>query len=83
MPNFTNPSVVELSVLRGVAGCLWTKTIKAGRMPITVSLLLKVPHVSASADEDTTLRIFYDSVCIGPFLLGLGFIRLGQGQSFR
>ena len=23
IPEFTNPSVVELSVFRGVAGCLW------------------------------------------------------------
>ena len=58
IPEFTNPSVVELSVLRSVAGCLWSNAIKAGRMTIAVFLLLKVPHISDSAAEGTTFRIF-------------------------
>ena len=58
IPKFKNPSVVELYVLRGVAGFSWSNTIKAGRMPIYVYLLLKVPYVSASAAEDTKLRVF-------------------------
>ena len=80
MPEFTNPSVVELSILRGVAGCLWSNAIKAGRITIDVFLLLKVPHISASSAEDTTLRIVLHSVCICPFLLGLDFIGLSEGQ---
>ena len=83
IPEFTKPSVVELSVLRGVAGCLWSNAIKAGRMPIYVLPLLKVTHDSASVSEGTTLRIVLRSVCIGPFLSGLGFIGLGEGQSLR
>ena len=57
IPEFTNTSVIEFSVLRGVAGCLWSNAIKAGHMPIAVFLLLKVPHVSASAVWDTNFRI--------------------------
>ena len=83
MPEFTNPSVVKLSILRDVTGCLWSNTVEAGRMLIAVLPLLKVPHVSASAAEDKTLRIVLHSVCIGPFLSGLGFIGLGQGQLLR
>ena len=47
-PKFTNPSIVEFSVLRGVAGCLWSNAIKYGRMLIAVFLLLNIPHASAS-----------------------------------
>ena len=54
MPDFTNPSVVELSVLRSVAGCLWSNLIKSGCMTIDVFPLLKFPRVSALAAEDTT-----------------------------
>ena len=81
IPNFTKLSVVELSVLRGVAGCLLSNVIKSGCMLIDVYPLLKVPHVSASAAEDTTFRIVLHSVFMGPFLSGLGFIGLGEGQS--
>ena len=80
IPNFTKLSVVELSVLRGVAGFLWYNAIKSGCMPIDVFLSLHVPHVPASSHEDTILRIVLHLVCIGPFLLGLGFIGLGEGQ---
>ena len=52
-------------------------------MKIAVFLLLKFTYVSASADEDETLRIVLHFVCIGPFFLGLGFIVLGEGQSLR
>ena len=83
MPEFTNPYVVEFSVLKGVAGCLRSNAINAGFMPIAVFHLLKVPHVSYLADEYTTLRIVLHYVCTGPFLLGLGFIILGEGQSLR
>ena len=83
IPEFTIPSVVELSVLMGVTSCLWSNAIKAGRMPIAVFPLLKVPHVSASAAEDTTLRIVLHYMCIGPFLSGLCFIGLGEGQLLR
>ena len=78
IPEFTNPSVVELSVLRGVAGYFWSDVIKYGRIPISVLLLLKVSHVSDSATEDTTFRIVLHSMCMGPFLSGLGFIGLGE-----
>ena len=61
MPKFTNHFVVEFSVLRGVG--LWYNEINDGRMSIAVSLLLKVPHVSASAAEDTILPIFY-TMCV-------------------
>ena len=63
----------KLSVLRGVAGCLWSSEIKAGWMTIFVFMLLKVPHVLDSDDEDTTLRIVLHSVWIGPFLLRVDF----------
>ena len=52
-------------------------------MPIDVFRLLKVPHVSDSAAEDTTLRIVLDSVCMGTFQSGLGFVGLGEGQLLR
>ena len=55
MPEFTNPSVVKLSALKGVAVCLWYNAIKAGHMSIDVFLVFNVPHVSDSDDEDTTL----------------------------
>ena len=83
IPKFINPSVVKFSVLRVVAGCSWSNVIKAGCMPIAVFLLLKVPHVSDSAAEDTTLQMVLHSVCMGTFLPGLGFIGLGEGQSIR
>ena len=83
MPEFVNPYVLELSVLRGVADCLWSNAIKYGRIPIAVLPLLKVPYVSVSSAEDMTLQIVLYSVCIGPFLLGLGFIRLDEVQSLR
>ena len=83
MPEFTNPYIVELSVLRGSAGCLWFNVIKSGCMPIDVFPLLNVPHASASSAEDTEFRIFLHSVCMGPFLSGLGFIGLGEGHSLR
>ena len=50
-------SVVELSIFRSVAGCLWYNDIKAGCMLIYVFTLLKVTHVSAYDDEDKTLQI--------------------------
>ena len=59
MPKFTNPSIVELSVLRGVIACLWSNSIKTGHMPIAVFPLLKVLHVSASDAKDTALWIVY------------------------
>ena len=52
MPEFTNHSIVELSVFRGVSACVCYNAIKYGCMPISVFLLLKVPHVSASTAED-------------------------------
>ena len=58
MTEFTNPSVIELSVLRGVDGCLWSNAINDSRMSIDVSPLLKVLHVSDSATKDNKLRIF-------------------------
>ena len=54
MPKLTNPSAVEFSVLRGVTGCLWYNAIEVGCMLISVFLLLNVPHILASATEDTT-----------------------------
>ena len=83
MTEFTNPSIIEFCVLRDVTGFLWSNSIKAGCMPIDVFLLLKVPHVSASAAEYNTLWIVLHSVCIGLFLSGLDFIRIGEGQSLR
>ena len=78
-----NPSVVEFSGLRGVAGCLWSNVINASCIPIAVLPLLKVPHVSTSSAEDTTLRIFKYYVCIGQLISGIGLIRLGKGQLLR
>ena len=52
-------------------------------MPIEIFTLLKFSHVSASAAEDTTLRIVLNSVWIGPFILGVGFNGRGDGQSLR
>ena len=83
MPEFTNPYIVELSVLRGSAGCLWFNVIKAGHKPIDFFTFLKVTYISASADKDTTLGIVFHSVWIGQFLLGLCFIGFGDGQSLR
>ena len=73
IPKFTNTSVVELSVLRGVA-VFFFNARKSVHLPIAVLPLLKVPHVSASASEDMTLLIVLHYVWIGPFILGLGFI---------
>ena len=70
MTEFTNPFVVELSFLKGVAGCLWSNAIKSGRMPIALFPLLKLPRVSASAAEDNKLWIVLHSVWIGLFILG-------------
>ena len=44
-------------------------------------LLLKVPHVLASAAEDTTLWIVLNFVWMGPFFGGVGFYVHGEGQS--
>ena len=49
-------------------------------MPIYFLPLPKVPNVTASNAEDTTLRIVLQSVRMGPFISGLGFIGLGEGQ---
>ena len=73
MLKFTNPSVVEFSVLRGVAGFLCSNVIKVGRIPINVFPLLKVPYISALGAEDTTLCIVLHSVCIGTFILAVRF----------
>ena len=54
--------MVEFSVLRGISGCLWYNFIKAGCMLISVFTLLKLPHISSYADENTTLRIVLNSV---------------------
>ena len=54
--------------------------VKAGRTLIAVFPLLKVPHVSTSSAEDTTLRIVLHSVWIGPFILVLVFIEFVDGQ---
>ena len=78
IPKFKNPSVLELSVLRGIAVCLWSDVIKAGRMSISVLPFLKVPHVPASSAEETTFWIVLHSVCMGTFISGLGFIELGE-----
>ena len=83
MIQFIKPSVLELSILRRVDGCLWANAIKAGRMPIYTFILLKVPHLSDSAAKDTTIWIVLHSMWIGPFLLGVGFIGLDDGQSLK
>ena len=75
--------MVELSVFMVVAGCLWSSEIKDGWMTIFVFMLLKVPHVLDSDDEDTTLRIVLHSVWMGPFLLGVGFNGRSEGQYLR
>ena len=62
IPEFKKPSVIDFSVLRGVGGCLISNTIKADCMPVTIFPLLKVPHVSDSAAEDTTFRKIFHSV---------------------
>ena len=68
-----------MSVFRVVDGCLWSNVINDGCISIAVSPLFKVPHVSDSAVKDTTLKIVLHSVCMSPFLSGLGFIGLGEG----
>ena len=83
IPEFKTPSVVEFSVLRVVAGCVWSNAIKASLVQIYIFPFLTVPHVLASAAEDTTFRIVLQSVCMRTFLPGSGFIGLGEGQSFR
>ena len=75
--------MVRYALLRGVAGCSWSNVIKDGCMSISVFPLLKLPHVSSSAAEDTTFWIVLHSVCMELFLLGLGFIGLGEGQALR
>ena len=57
--------------------------IKSGRMPIAVFPLFNSPHVSAYADEDTTLRIVLHYMRIGTFVLEVGFTVRGEGQSLR
>ena len=83
MPEFTKPSVVGFSILRGVTDCLWSNVIKDSRMLKAVFPLLKAPHVLSSADEDTTLHIFFHSMRIGLFILVVGFIGRGEGQLLR
>ena len=68
MHELKNPSVVEFSLLRGVASCLWST-------PISVFPLLKVPQGSDSAAEDTKFLIVFQSVWIEPFSFG---VRLDQ-----
>ena len=83
MPEFTNPSVIYFLVFRGVVSCLRSNAIKSTRMPIADFPLLKVPHFLASAAEYRTLRILLHYLCIGPFILRLGLIGLGEGQLIR
>ena len=83
IPEFTNPSVVELSVLRGVTGCSRSNAITAGCMSISVFLLFRVPQISDLSAEDTALHTVLHYVCMGPFLSELGFIGLVEGQSLR
>ena len=54
--------------------------INSGRMTIAIFPLLKVPHVSDSSAEDTTLQIVLQYVCMGQFLSRLGFIGIDEGQ---
>ena len=67
IPEMKNPSIVELSVLSAVAGCLRSNAIIYGRTKIAVFLLLNVPHVLDYAAADTTLEIVLHYVWIGPF----------------
>ena len=83
IPDFTNPSIVEFSVLRGVSNCRWSNVITVICIRISVFPCLKVPHISDSAAEDTTMRIVLHSVSMGTFILGVLFIGLGEVQSFR
>ena len=53
MLEFTNPSVVELYILRGVGGCL-LRPMREGRIAIPSLALQNVPVVSASAADETT-----------------------------
>ena len=71
--------MIELSILRGVAGCFWSSTINSGCMAVAVIPLLKVPHVSAFASEDTRLWAVLHYVWTGLFLLGVGFNGCGKG----
>ena len=83
IPELTDPYVVEFSVLSGVTGCLLSKVIRAVRIPIVIFPLLNVPHVSASAADNTILRFFLHSVWIGPFRLGDGLTGSVEVQSLR
>ena len=57
MLEFTKPSVVELSVLRGVGGCLRPRPMGEGIIETPFLEFQNVPVVSPSAAEETTLRI--------------------------
>ena len=57
IPELKNPSVVELAVLIGVICCFCFNAIRDGQMPIAVFPLLNFLHISASAADETTLRI--------------------------
>ena len=57
IPDLKNPSVFELSILSGFAGCIWSNSVRAGHIPIDVLTLLNVIHVSDYTADDTALRI--------------------------
>ena len=78
-----NPFLVELYILSGVTVFFWSNVIRTGPMPIYVSTLLNVPHISYSAADDTTLRIFLHYVWIVPFSLGGGLNGSCEGESLR
>ena len=75
--------MVEFFVLSGVSGFLWSNSINAGHVPISVFLLLNGPHISAYADEDTTLQIVLYSVYIVSFIMEVVLTGHGEGRSLR
>ena len=83
MLEFTKPSVVELSILRGVGGCLLPRPMREGIIATPSLAFQNVPVVSASASEETTLQIVLHVVRIGTFRLVDGRLGLSRGQSLR
>ena len=58
---------VVLSVCIGVGGCWWPSSIRICLIISEFFALMKIPAVSASADDDITCRKIEHLLKIGPF----------------
>ena len=63
--SLVKPSAVELSTHMGVAGCGWPSSVRVVRMGIASCPLMKVAPISASAADDMTLLMIFDTVWMG------------------